>query len=297
MKKNCGIYIIKNKINNMVYIGQSVNIMARWYAHKQAAKQPRDQSYNTDIHKAMRALGVENFHYEILENCSFKELSEKEIFWIAKFDSYNNGYNMTPGGESLKGEFNGRAKLTQSMVEDIRLAYNAHIPFREVYEKYKETISKRGLQKVWQFETWRHIMPEVYTEENRLWHKTQAKQHINGNKEFGYNNKQRACTEEEIQKMRKLRNSGLSYKRIAQQVGRSEGVVRKYCLFQECKNKNKVSNSIKIKNIETGLIFDSYTEGAKWAKCDRHTISNYINMEKTAGRVPTTNKPAHWISL
>ena len=36
--KKCGIYIIKNDVNKLVYIGQSVDIVCRWYAHKQAVK-------------------------------------------------------------------------------------------------------------------------------------------------------------------------------------------------------------------------------------------------------------------
>lgn len=297
MKNMCGIYIIKNKINNLVYIGQSVNILARWYAHIQAAKNSKNSSHNTNIHKAMRTLGIKNFYYEVLEYCSYDMLSEREIFWIAKFDSFNNGYNMTPGGENLKGELNGRAILTQPMVEEIRLAYNSHIPFRKIYDKYKNIISKRGLQKVWHFETWKHILPEVYTEENRVWHSTFAKRQEDGNKKLGKNNQQRACTEKEIFQMRELRKAGLSYAEIGRQLNRNSSVVRKYCLFQEYKNPNKIGRSIQIKNVETGLIFSSYTTGAKWANCDRHTISNNINTHKTAGKVPLTNEPAHWVSL
>ena len=294
--KKCGIYIIKNDVNKLVYIGQSVDIVCRWYAHKQAVKNKQDISHNTKIHLAMEQIGIDHFYYEILEECEYNDLNAREIYWISQYDSYNNGYNMTLGGESNKGETNGRAILTQSEVEDIRMAYNAHIPFREVLDKYKNTISKRGLQKIWHFETWQHIMPEVYTEENRKWHSTVAKANINGNIHLGKTNKQRACSEEEIQQMRVLRSQGLSYQAISEQMNRSSSVVRKYCLFQETTNLDKTTG-ITIKNIETGLIFTSITKASKWAKCDRHTINKYINTNKAAGIVPTTDEPAHWISL
>ena len=60
-----------------------------------------------------------------------------------------------------------KAKLTLEQVEEIRLAYNNHITFKEVYKKYENIISKSGLGKVWRGETWIHVLPEVYTEENR----------------------------------------------------------------------------------------------------------------------------------
>ena len=62
--KKCGIYIIKNKINDKVYIGQSVDIICRWYAHKNSANGNKQDSY-TKIHKAMHELGTENFYIEI----------------------------------------------------------------------------------------------------------------------------------------------------------------------------------------------------------------------------------------
>lgn len=295
--KKCGIYIIKNKLNNLVYVGQSVDIVCRWYAHRQSARNREDQSHYTKIHRAMNTLGIDNFYYEVLEECGYKELNDREIYWIKYYNSYNNGYNMTLGGESNRGEVNGRAILTKDQVEEIRLAYGNKIGFKEVYEKYKRIISKRGLQKVWHFETWKHIYPEVYTDENRKWHMTQSKAHIDGNLSLGGDNKKRACSEKEIQQMRELRATGLSYQKIGEKVGRASSIVQKYCNFQECKNNNKIGNAIIIKNCETGLVFDSVTAAAKWAKCDRHLLSKNKNTTFSAGIVPTTNEPAHWITL
>lgn len=292
----CGIYIIKNNINNLCYVGQSVDIRCRWTAHKQSAKNEKNPSHNTKIHLAMYQLGIENFYYEILEECDYEKLDEREKYWIQYYDSYNNGYNMTLGGESNRGETNGRALLTELEVVDIRSAYNAHIPFRQVFEKYKGKISKRGLQKVWRFETWKYVLPEVYTDENRRWHATFAKSNDNGNMELGKTNKQRACSEEEIQKIRELREQGLSYNKIAIQVRRSPSVIRKYCLFKESKNLDKTTG-IQIKNVETGLIFSSQKQASKWAKCDYHLIGKNKNTQKPAGTVPTTGEPAHWITI
>ncbi len=90
-----GIYKITDETNGKVYIGQSVRIAQRWLQHKQAA-----ESSNTLLYRAMRAHGIDNFKFEIIEECVPEKLNEREVYWIAYYDSFNKekGYNMTPGG-------------------------------------------------------------------------------------------------------------------------------------------------------------------------------------------------------
>lgn len=54
------------------------------------------------MYRAFRKYGLENFSFEILEQCKIDKLSEKEIFYIEKYNSYKNGYNQTLGGEGYK---------------------------------------------------------------------------------------------------------------------------------------------------------------------------------------------------
>lgn len=212
-----GIYIIKNTINNKVYIGQSVDIHHRWLVHYSLGKKdanPKRLEFNNQIHSAMRNLGRENFYIEILEECEKELLNDREIFWIKYYDSYKNGYNGTEGGSfeasDTSGENNGRAILTAEDVNYIRECYNNHIPFREVFKLYSDKISKRGLQNVWWFNTWKNIHSEYHTEENKSWHRTQTKANSS---EVAANNK-RGFEKEEIIKMRKLFEQGMSVQEI-----------------------------------------------------------------------------------
>ena len=216
-----GIYIIKNTINNYVYIGQSVDIAKRWQTHRGLGKKdcnPNRLEYNNQIHTAMRKLGRENFYVEILEECEKEKLNEREIYWIQYYNSYKEGYNGTEGGSFEEvdtiGEKNGRALLTEEDVFYIRECYNNHIPFREVYKIYQDKISKRGLQKIWWFDTWKHIHPEYATLENKEWHKTKAK--ANSSK-VAANNK-RSFSREEILKMRQMFQDGISVQEIWKQL-------------------------------------------------------------------------------
>ena len=42
--------------------------------------------------------GVENFTFEVLEECPVEDLDIKEKFWIEYFQAKTVGYNSTAGG-------------------------------------------------------------------------------------------------------------------------------------------------------------------------------------------------------
>lgn len=96
------IYMIQSSKTKNVYIGQTSNsVQKRWTDHLSAYKKGEQVLY-----KGMRKYGIESFHIESLEKIeasSNEELHElldkKEIYYISKYDSYHNGYNMTKGGQ------------------------------------------------------------------------------------------------------------------------------------------------------------------------------------------------------
>lgn len=95
-----GIYKITNKINNKCYIGQSVNIKRRWYEHKHKSFNSLASCYKTPLARAIRKYGVDNFNWEVIEECLFSQLDEKEKYWIKYYNSCNKkiGYNILTGG-------------------------------------------------------------------------------------------------------------------------------------------------------------------------------------------------------
>jgi len=85
----CGIYKITNTQTNQCYVGQSVNIIERWEQHI--------KGNTTKLGKAFKDYGLENFTFEILEECSPLYLDIKEFEYIEKYDAYTLGYNSTRG--------------------------------------------------------------------------------------------------------------------------------------------------------------------------------------------------------
>lgn len=187
-----GIYKITNKENGKIYIGQSINCERRIKEHCYPNRYKDGLVIDVAIHK----YGVENFTYEIIEECDKENLDEREIYWIAYYNSKKEGYNLTSGGQqNSAGEDNGRALLTEEDVRNIRLAYAEHKKQKEVYENYKEKITFSNFQAVWQGKTWTHILPEVFTEENK-------KYYIYENSN-GENSKQAKLTNDEVIEARK----------------------------------------------------------------------------------------------
>lgn len=103
------IYCITNIVNGKMYVGQTYDYEYRWARHKKDYK----YSYNDSIilYRAFRKYGLENFDFKVVEECDDSIMSDKEMYWIAKLntfvkDTHSNGYNMTRGGEKLLGDSN-----------------------------------------------------------------------------------------------------------------------------------------------------------------------------------------------
>lgn len=96
------IYIIKNKCNDKVYIGQTIqDVEERFKQHLRPSIMKQRGTYK--IYNAMNKYGKENFYHETLEvEVTQDLLDEREIYYIDLFDSYKNGYNSTYGGNSRR---------------------------------------------------------------------------------------------------------------------------------------------------------------------------------------------------
>ena len=162
-----GIYKITNKNNPSVfYVGKSNNIERRFKEHIQKSYKQSRIPFDDYITKENK----DNFIFEILELCSIEQLSEKEKYWTDKLQATKSGNVFDGGLTDVIGENNPKSKLTKDDVIYIRQAYNEHKTQKEVYEKFKNIISFNYFQNVWQGRSWSHIMPEVFTEENKQYY-------------------------------------------------------------------------------------------------------------------------------
>ena len=130
------IYKITNTINGKSYIGQTIqNVKERFYQH--CATKCSKAVSNMAIHRAIKKYGKSNFTVEVIEEIDSANLNDRERYWIKYYNSYNNGYNSTKGGQDGCKPFKGLD------VESIIKEYNTGKSLRTlgtIFKVDKQTI-------------------------------------------------------------------------------------------------------------------------------------------------------------
>ena len=120
------IYKITNKVNNKIYVGQTIKtVEKRFQQHKNNSN--KDYFSQIVLYQAFRKYGIDNFICETIEEVENEKLDEREKYWIEYYNSYLEGYNSTLGGRTVT--------LYKWDVEDI-------------IEKYYQLKSSRKVAKV-----------------------------------------------------------------------------------------------------------------------------------------------------
>lgn len=122
--KKCGVYQVKCKINNKIYVGQSIDIDRRWNQHRYGKG-------NVILKNAIRKYGIDNFEFTILESIITegkskdditKELYESEQLWFDKLEPYDGGYNINkvakPNESNYTRDENFGKKISRIKIEN-----------------------------------------------------------------------------------------------------------------------------------------------------------------------------------
>ena len=148
------IYKITNTINSKSYIGQTIqNVKERFYQH--CATKCSKAVSNMAIHIAIKKYGKSNFIVEVIEEIDSANLNDRERYWIKYYNSYNNGYNSTKGGqdgckpfkdldvESIIKEYNtGKSlrtlgtifKVDKQTIKDLLIRHNVELRTTRTYK-------------------------------------------------------------------------------------------------------------------------------------------------------------------
>ena len=157
------IYKVTNTINGKYYIGQTIqNVKERFYQH--CATKCSKAVSNMAIHRAIKKYGKSNFTVEVIEEIDSANLNDRERYWIKYYNSYNNGYNSTKGGqdgcksfkdldvESIIKEYNtGKSlrtlgtifKVDKQTIKDLLIRHNVELRTTRTYklsQKDRDTV-------------------------------------------------------------------------------------------------------------------------------------------------------------
>lgn len=131
MKKLIYAYI-KKDTQEYKYIGQTNNLQYRLKQHNEYDPyNEKAKEYNYPLSRAIRKYGKDAFEIKILEeNLTDEEASEREKYWIKKYDTCNKGYNQTFGGEIW-----GYSKFSCEIIKEAKDMIKMGTPFKEISQK------------------------------------------------------------------------------------------------------------------------------------------------------------------
>ena len=126
------IYIHRNKINGKCYVGQTIVSPHKRWGENGCGYNTQPKFYN-----AILKHGWDNFEHLVLPDIykTQEELNAAEIATISKYDSFNNGYNATLGG-------NSGGKLSEEQKRKISETLKGNIPWNKGKVTSEETKRK-----------------------------------------------------------------------------------------------------------------------------------------------------------
>lgn len=198
------LYKITNNINKKSYIGwTSKSVDIRWKQHKFDAF---NKNTNRKFYNAIKKYGIDCWDVQTLMEVSTNgEAKEKEIELILYYKTYEVGYNSTLGGDGNNGivmtkESNDKRSIKLKGIKRPD-GWNTHRTHSED-SKNKISASHLGMKKPWVKWTDEQIQKRAMT--------------------------RRVLTKEQYDMIYELRNKGLYTKDIANVVGVSNDVVKKW---------------------------------------------------------------------
>lgn len=153
-KKNKGyIYLIACTINGKFYVGQTrkyktngvkIGIKGRYNQHIYNALNNRDDC--PKLNRAIRKYGSENFSVHKIISCYLCDLNYYEKYYIKFYDSANNGYNCTLGGDYPNFNESQRNKINKKISHKAKKRWSS----KEYREKISKKISNTNKKKMWE---------------------------------------------------------------------------------------------------------------------------------------------------
>lgn len=131
------LYKLTNKINNKVYIGQTININKRFSSHKSSIENNKPTQV---IHRAIIFYGKENFDWNIIATCrSLDDANSLEEILIIQYQSHismGRGYNVSLGGKNA------------SKSEEFKKQISSKLKGHPVSQETRNLISKSNMGRI-----------------------------------------------------------------------------------------------------------------------------------------------------
>ena len=203
------VYKITNKVTNKAYVGYTDSTF-EWRLDQHFKAAEKYEGSSRKFYNSIQKHGTGCWTAETLyEGLTVEQAKELEIKSIAKFDTYNNGYNSTLGGDGNNGivqteEANRkRSKALKGIAKDYdRMLGKTHTK----ESKQKIAQAHTGMKKPWVKWTKEQVEKRAMT--------------------------RRSLTKEQHDDILHLRAEGLTIRETAEQVGLSADMVKKWAKME-----------------------------------------------------------------
>lgn len=247
-----GVYQIKNKLNNKIYVGSSVNIEQRIKAHQKALN--TNSHNNHYLQNAWNKYGESNFEFSVLEIVEDRlKLREIEKNYIHKLNCVDHtiGYNILSDtniglgvkasmevrkkiSNACKGENNGNfgrkhTKKELQRIRDNRWGKNYKCKPRKSYRKTPEELaeSRRLFSEKCKG---RKLSEETKQKLSKLATGRKASEELKSRfseQRRGINNANSKLNKEQVLEIYEKMNSGINYKEVCKEYGVGQCLVYK----------------------------------------------------------------------
>lgn len=130
--ENCGTNFIRNKTNDRMYVGSSIDIRKRLWNHTSALR--NNHHDNEYLQRAWNKHGEDNFETGILLNCAVENLLPQEQIWIDRIRGEDRHYNIAiVAGAGMRGR-----KHTPEAIEKTASAHRGKIVSEETRKKLSD---------------------------------------------------------------------------------------------------------------------------------------------------------------
>lgn len=274
------IYMHINKINNKVYVGQT-----RQDPKKRWGKDGQNYQGSPHFYSAIQKYGWDNFEHQILlTDLTQEEADEKEKYYISLFHSTdpNYGYNISAGGKSIPSDTCIQGHTSRWANPEARLEYGKKM------KEYYKNLSKEDFQKI-----------------------QEKKRGANHPRAKGVICKETGMVFGSIREAARWCGMEKSASNITAQIhgarksaGKNPQTGEPLHWYFQLDGEDasapivaKKTRGKRVRNIETGQIFDSMVAAGEWAgvKNNRICMSCKSNGKTSAGKDPVSKQPLHWV--
>jgi group I intron endonuclease len=117
--KLSGVYMIKNLLNNKIYVGSTKMTFKRRYS-EHFRKLSSGNHHNMYLSNSVKKYGIENFEFsiiEIIDKSSLTYIRERESFFIKHFNTIKCGYNISDVTSSPPSNKEIKEKISNTLKE------------------------------------------------------------------------------------------------------------------------------------------------------------------------------------